>query len=275
MGFKTPLRWLLWRAARIALLRDVLIHGYEAFNRRGGGWQHQHPYDRRHGVHTSGSIPGYLLETSVAPSGSFVTHYVAAQPSVIRTALAAIPEPQTCELLDLGCGKGRVLLVASEFGFRSITGVELSPTLARRASRNVRLFARAHPAADHIAITIGDAVAHPLPSQDMVVFLYNPFGRALIEQLCTKLTQRLQDSQRAVYVVYYNPVWAALLDALPLLERRYARQIPYARREIGYGPDQSDAVVIWQNRGNPHPLPPGDATAPVTIKQVGVRAEIA
>ena len=44
--------------------------------------------------------------------------------------------------------------------------------------------------------------------------------------------------------------------------------------EIGYGPDESDAVVIWQNRGNPHPCPAGDPDAPVTIVTPGMRVEI-
>ncbi len=39
--------------------------------------------------------------------------------------------------MDLGCGKGRTLLVGAEYPFRAITGVELSPFSARIATDNI------------------------------------------------------------------------------------------------------------------------------------------
>jgi len=65
------------------------------------------------------------------------------------------------------------------------------------------------------------------------------------------------------------------MDASPALERRYAAQIAYDPGELGYGSDTSDAVVIWQNRGNSHPLPPGRPDAAVNIVIPGLRAELA
>jgi hypothetical protein len=65
------------------------------------------------------------------------------------------------------------------------------------------------------------------------------------------------------------------MDASPALERRYAAQIPYDPGELGYGPDTSEAVVVWQNRGNSHPLPRGQPDAAVDIVIPGLRAELA
>ena len=203
------------------------------------------------------------------------TIYIASQPSIIRQALATIPNPQHCHFLDLGCGKGRALLVATEFRFAAIIGVDLSPTLSRTARRNADVFSRVHPDRTPIAVVTCDALAYELPAEKLVIFLYNPFHRPLIVQLLHRIESSLQAIRRELYIVYYNPVWADVFDASAALERRFAAQLPYDQSEIGYGPDESDVVVVWQNRGNSHRRPPGPHTAPVSVVTPGWRAEIA
>lgn len=267
MGIKAVLRQTFWRAAQVPPIGRALI-GYYERKPSASPWNREHPYDQLNGVRTSGMVPGRLL------TSSGTTAYAGAQPSIIRGALAPIPDPWHCHFLDLGCGKGRPLLVATEFGFAAITGVELSATLSAVARRNAEVFARAHPDRTRIDIVTGDALAHPLPETKLVVFLYNPFTRPLMARLLGHIEASLQAVPRELYVVYLNPTWAGVLDASNELERRYAAQLPYDPSEIGYGPDTSDAVIIWQNRGNPHPRPPGDPAVPVTIVSPGARAEI-
>jgi len=276
LGLKAIVKRTAWLAAHVPPLRLALIAWYE-LRPLSAGVPHcnrDHPYDRAHGVRTSRPLPGYLLKPG-DPLDAPTTAYGPAQPSIIRTAFAAIPDPQNCHFLDIGCGKGRPLFVATEFGFRAITGVELSPTLAWIARRNATAFARAHRQQTRIDIITGDALAYKLPGGNLVVFLYNTFGRPLIARLLANIEASVRATQRDLYIVYYNPTWADVFDASSSLERRYAAQIRYEPGEIGYGPDESDAVVIWQNRGNPHPRPPGSANSPVTIVTRGWRAEIA
>jgi SAM-dependent methyltransferase len=250
--------------AWVPAFRPAILAYYE---RKLPGWNRQHPYDRANGVRTSGMLPGSILGLGSTNSG-------ASQPSIIRSALGAIPDPRRCHFLDLGCGKGRPLLVATEFGFSAITGVEFSPALAEIARRNAAVFARGHPERTRVDIVIGDALALELPEENLVVFLYNPFDRPLITRLLHNIESSLRASPREFYIVYYNPTWADVFDASSAVERRYAAQLPYDAGEIGYGPDESDAVVIWQNRGNRRPRPPGDPGVPVSIVSPGVRAEI-
>ena len=51
-----------------------------------------------------------------------------------------------CVFLDLGAGKGRALLLASQFPFKRIVGVEFSIQSGRRSSPQCPLIPR-HPAA--------------------------------------------------------------------------------------------------------------------------------
>ncbi len=60
----------------------------------------------------------------------------------------------------------------------------------------------------------------------------------------------LGQEKRTIYVIYYNPVWGEVFDGSPLLRRISATTTPYDATEIGYGPDATDVVVIWQDSHN-------------------------
>jgi SAM-dependent methyltransferase len=111
----------------------------------GNGWHLLHPFDRSHGTDTSGFIPAEELPSS--PYDLAKKHcYGGSQPSIIRSALAALPSLESFTFIDLGCGKGRPLLVASEFPFRDIVGVEISPSLAADARANASILRQRFPA---------------------------------------------------------------------------------------------------------------------------------
>ncbi len=270
---KQRVKRAVWVAARLPPVRRALIAYFELVAARDKGWKRTHPFDKRYGVRTSGMLPGYVLQPG-DPLDAPTTAYAAAQPSIIRAALGTVPGPGRCHFFDLGCGKGRPLLIASEMGFASVTGIELSPAVAALARRNAAVFGRAYPHLTSVRIIVGDATAPDLPAGPLVIFLYNSFGRPLVERLLTRLKTLLHASPREVYFIYYNPTNADLLDACPEFERRYAAHHPYDPSELGYGSAVSDTVVVWQNRGNPHPRPPGDPDLPVTVVVPGWRADV-
>jgi hypothetical protein len=224
----------------------------------GSGWDAVHPFDRIHGTDTSGFVSADQLPAWEAARVHAV-FYAGSQPSVLREALKALPPLETCTFVDLGCGKGRPLLVASEFPFRDILGVELSPGLAKIAERNAAIIAGRFPRRTPIHIAVGDASDFPLPSGDVVLFLYNPFGAELVAKVVQRVEAALGTELRSIYIVYYNPTAAHCFDASSLLTRRFARQIPYAAQELGYGPDESDPVIIWQGGAASLPLEAANA----------------
>lgn len=234
------------------------------------GWNRIHPYDRANGIETSGMVPVERLSVDeTAREGAFL--YAGSQPGVLRTVLQTLPGIDSCSFLDLGCGKGRPLFVASEFPFRELIGVELSPPLADTARRNAAIIAQRHPRRVPVQIVTGDATAFPLPVGDFVLFLYNPFGRTLIGKVVANVEAALRAGQRRVYIVYYNPVFGDRFDASPMLSRRYAQTVPYAADEVGFGPDPADSVIIWEP-GDGRPLP--GAAAKIVITVPDMRAEL-
>jgi SAM-dependent methyltransferase len=229
------------------------------------GWAFRHPVDRLYSTDTGGVAPPPELKGAV--------FYAASQPGVIRAALASIPHLEQCAFVDLGCGKGRPLLVATEFPFRAIHGVEYSPVFAAIARRNLIRFAQRWPQRKPVQVHLCDARTYVYPAGDLVVFFYNPFDAAVMQQVIGRLEALAEGSARRLFVVYYNPVQAHCLDSSALFKRYFAAHLPYAAEEVGYGPDADDAVVIW-SAGAESTAPKPGADAPIRVVASGLRAEL-
>ncbi len=237
----------------------------------GNGWELLHPFDRSLGSDTSGFVGPSELPSS--PFDSQKKHgYAGSQPSIIRTALSALPSPDSYSFIDLGCGKGRPLLVASEFSFRALIGVELSPALVEAARANAAILRRKFPKRVPIRIDLADASMYPFPAGDLVVFLYNPFGEEVIAKVLVAIESALAAERRSIFVVYYNPALGAVFDASRRLTRYFAARLPFAPHECGYSPDADDSVVIWHG-GVTVPARAG-ADAQIHIVTPGMRAEV-
>jgi len=238
----------------------------------GSKWDRKHPFDRVNGTDTSGFLCGDEILTG-HPAEEHGSPYAGVQPSVLRTALATLPGLEKSTFIDLGCGKGRPMLIASEFPFRDIIGVELSPTLADAARKNAITTAKRHPGRTPIRVEIGDATVYPMPSGDVVLFIYNSFDRELMLKVAENVDAALSaDTQRSIFVVFCNPVSGDCFDASPLLTRRFAQTLAYAAEERDYAEDAEDAVIIWQG-GNVAP-PTTRADGKIVIVKERWRAEL-
>src|SRR5438105_2249158 len=114
--------------------------------------------------------------------------------------------------VDLGCGKGRAVLLASEVGFREAVGVELSPPLAATARANVERWVAAGKSRCPVRIEQGDAVEFVWPQGPCVVFLFNPFTRELMGRLVERMVERFCGHPDELHVLYYKPENAAPLE---------------------------------------------------------------
>ena len=236
------------------------------------GWNREHPFDRANGIDTSGMVPVSDLSLSEAASAHAVC-YGGSQPSIVRHSLAVLPPLDTFNFVDLGCGKGRALVVASEFPFTDIVGVELSSALVGVARANAKIISRNFPSRTSIRVVECDAANYQLPAGDLVLYLYNPFGEPVVARVVQALEAAIASQRlRRVYVVYYNPVAGHCFDASPALCRHSAFEVRYAQEELGFGPDESDAVVIWQDLRQPVPQVP--AKARIVLHPSGTRVSL-
>ena len=223
------------------------------------GWARHHPFDVAHGLDTSGYVCAAECAPGDAGMASQITCYGGSQPSIVRAGLSQLPDHEQYAFVDVGCGKGRPLAVASEFSFQQIVGIEIAPDLAAVARRNASVLASRYPDKPPIEIETGDATTLSAPAARVVYFMYHAFGAVLMTRLIENIERQLQHGLRHAFFVYYNPVHGELLDRSPRFARWAADVISYAPDELGYGPDVHDTLVIWQTVPGRYPARPGAA----------------
>lgn len=134
--------------------------------------------------------------------------YGAIQPDRFTRLLAHLPAaPAGLTFVDLGCGKGKALVLAAEAGFNKCIGVELNPELAAVARNNLAV------RAIEGEVVEGDAGDFVFPDEPLLVFLFNPFGADTLGVVLEALRRSVAASPRTLFVGYVNPIHRALMEA--------------------------------------------------------------
>ena len=162
-------------------------------------------------------------------------------------------------------------MVASEYPFRTLIGVELTSSLVLEARKNAAALARRFPRRAPIRIEQQDASEFQLPAGNAVIFLYNPFAEPVVAKVVSRIEEAIISGGGTKFVIYYNPVHCDCFDSSRLLSRYFAANLSYSAEETGYGPDVSDSVVIWQGGGTAPAH--SNANARIKVLESGSRAE--
>ena len=178
----------------------------------------KHPFDRTHRVDTGGLIYADGLSTGHEHDRHSAGYYATA-PSLFRGSVELWRETLTrtgCALedytlVDIGCGKGRVLMLATEYTFREIVGIELNPGLVKIARSNLRKWMRRTRAKPPVRIIQGDALTAPLPDGPVLLFYFNSFERELTEMWLPRLGELATHRSSPVDLIYVHPEFDALV----------------------------------------------------------------
>ena len=182
----------------------------------------RHPFDRAHHVDTGGLIYADGLFTGhkhdINNSG-----YYATAPSLFRGAIehwCATLQSSSFRIsdyafVDIGCGKGRVVLLASEYAFREVIGVELNPQLASTARRNLHRWMRRKRACRSVSIAHGDALSFPLPDGPVVLFFFNSFEEEMVRMWLDSLVETAETRSAPIDVIYLHPEHHRVVAATP------------------------------------------------------------
>ena len=190
-------------------LRGILPQAATEFNDS----PEPHPFDLAHGTDTSGHIDGAVL----TPENLHNTAYYAISPSALKAALAMLPEAASgFEFIDLGCGKGRALLIAAEIDFPRILGVELSSDLCQIAKSNCQR----HP---QIEVRHQDAATLTFPATPLVVFLYHPFLAPVLRRVLKNLERA---NSHPTYLLYANNTYPKVIASFDFLQQVWDYSIP-------------------------------------------------
>lgn len=140
--------------------------------------------------------------------------YQGVPPGVLLALISAVPAGvRAGTFVDLGCGKGRPLVMAAEAGFRRLVGVDLDAGLVRVCRRNLKKI-RSRCGWPSVEVDVGDATTFQVPGGECVVFLYNPFRGKTFRRVASNLAEHDGRDGNAVWMVYVNPVELAVLEGV-------------------------------------------------------------
>jgi SAM-dependent methyltransferase len=146
--------------------------------------------------------------------GLFHSPYQATDPALFHEMLASLKvDFHGFVFVDIGSGKGRVLLMAADYPFRRIVGVELLPELHRVAQENISKYRSGSQRCFAIESICCDARDFVFPAEPMVLYLFNPLSESGLVGLFANLGRSLAQDPRPVFVLYHNPLLEHVLMA--------------------------------------------------------------
>jgi len=163
-----------------------------------------HWFDVRYGTDTSGMMP---LDRLTLRSPKKYGRYQATKIVPLKRLFSHIRPiiPPGSVLVDFGCGKGRVLMIASGYGFREVRGVEYAHKLCSVAIDNCNRYKLATKVTTEFRIIGSDAGEYIINPDENIFFLFNPFGKTILMKVLKNINKSLEQRPRKALLIYNTP----------------------------------------------------------------------
>jgi SAM-dependent methyltransferase len=119
--------------------------------------------------------------------------------------------------IDVGSGKGRVLFVAAEYPFHKVMGVEFSNALHDDAVANLKRYKFPRRRCADIEPVHADAREFEFPNDNLVIYLFNPFGAEVMERMLENLERSLERHPRHAIVVMLWPEHSDVVERMAIM----------------------------------------------------------
>jgi SAM-dependent methyltransferase len=158
-------------------------------------------FDRRYGIRTSGHVE--LSDTSFDPSKlRNATSYGPVNGWAFRRLLRELDLSKSLHFADLGCGLARPCIIAAEYGFEKVTGVELAPELCATARKNIESCELPSGQKTRISIIQGDVFDYCKRSEDDLFFIFRAFSIEFFAAVRLMLAERALQQNKILTMIY-------------------------------------------------------------------------
>lgn len=117
-------------------------------------------------------------------------------------------------VVDIGCGKGRVVCLAATYPIKESIGVEIDPELCAAGEENGRRMRGARAPMRFVCQSATEFDFTPVNT----VVLVSPFGEETMEKMLDRVEQSLEERPRSLQIAYANPVLSPMLATKPWLK---------------------------------------------------------
>ena len=167
-------------------------------------------FDEGRGLETAGNTAIWKLDIA-SRNAHLGEDYQPTQEKNFEAALSQLGlDFPSYSFIDLGCGKGKSIILAKKYDFARYVGVEFASNLVEIARKNL---SRAN--IENAEIICVDAAEFKFPDSKFVLYMYNPFKSEIMQHV----VMNLELSRADFYVVYCHAMQSDILDACVYLRR--------------------------------------------------------
>ncbi len=169
-------------------------------------------FDIKHGTDTAGCIQLTDLEIDSENQNRGV-RYEPTKTRPFRKLLTILKIPADNVFVDFGCGKGKVLMLALEYGFKNVVGVEFSRKLCNDANRNLEIYQKKESIIYNFEVIESDVADVQLKDNETVFFFFNPFDNFVMDKILKNISSSLKRKDRKIWLIYHNSVHAGAFES--------------------------------------------------------------
>ena len=169
-------------------------------------------FDRKFGIETESIFEQFELPENVSTGRlANCTRYIATPIKTFRNSLERLKGQglDFCNFIfiDIGSGMGRNLLLASEYPFKKIMGVEISPYLHEQAQLNIKQFNSINNPDIAIESICENALNFEYPLHNLVLYFWVPFNSVISKPFTEKLLNFAKSSEKEIYLIFIDHVF--------------------------------------------------------------------
>ncbi len=120
------------------------------------------------------------------------------------------PFKENDHLVDFGCGKGRVIIMAADHQCPTLTGIEIDSIRYNCLKDNVQKFKLATDNKSHFNLLNSDANDIVIDDTINKFFFFNPFHLKIYIRVIKCINKSLEISPRECWLILYRPVPSTL-----------------------------------------------------------------
>jgi predicted RNA methylase len=108
--------------------------------------------------------------------------------------------------VDFGAGKGRAIMMASDYYFKLLIGVEFSFELCQMAEQNIKKYSKKQQREINYKIINSDAVDFKIPNEADVFYFFNPFDEKIMNIIVDNIEASVKLCRRDILIIYINAI---------------------------------------------------------------------
>jgi predicted RNA methylase len=139
----------------------------------------------------------------------------------IKKSIAFLPfDVSKVNLLDIGCGSGRVLNYAMLCNVNAVTGIDLDEEALQLAAQNCEAVKK-KGSTTSFTVAKEDATLFDIPEPVNTVYMFNPFGLQTMQAVLQNILRHVKKTNRPLYLIYCMPAYKTVFESSNYCSKLY------------------------------------------------------